>query len=66
MFGRQSLIAPAQLEFGRLSEAFVACPVVLIPVGCCAMADIYRIAYERACELNKPSRWAPLYQTSPN
>jgi hypothetical protein len=43
--------------------AFVACPPAL--AGCCAPSDaireVYRQAYEKALEINRPSRWAPLY-----
>ena len=48
------------------SAAFVACPVSLVAAsGCMAQVDrvqaLYQAAYERARELHRPSRWAPLY-----
>ena len=52
-----------------LQPAFVAVPVALLPVACggvALLAEIYRHAYERAREINRPSRWAPLYAASEN
>lgn len=49
--------------------AFVAFPVALLPIACGGVAlvtEIYREAYERAREINRPSRWAPLYAASEN
>jgi hypothetical protein len=52
------------------SAAFVAFPIVGPSGGCFArdeaLMQIYRIAYEQARELHKPSRWAPLYQVCSN
>lgn len=51
--------------------AFVACPMVLAQVACCcsqqeAIREVYRVALERAQELHRPSRWAPLYAACQN
>ena len=52
------------------SSGFVACPAVVVQSGCCTfpetLRDIYRVAYERACETHRPSRWAPLYLANTN
>ncbi len=50
------------------NEAFVVCPITL---GACsaqveAISNIYRLAYEEARDLHKPSRWSPLYQACLN
>jgi len=53
-----------------VSEAFVACPAMLVQFACPAQADamreVYRIAYEQARDLHRPSRWAHLYQATSN
>jgi hypothetical protein len=49
--------------------AFVAFPVILIAGGYShfnSIHEIYRAAYEQACETNRPSRWQPLYEICPN
>jgi hypothetical protein len=50
--------------------AFVACPMVVAQMACCSqqesLREIYRVAFERAWELHRPSRWAPLYAASQN
>jgi hypothetical protein len=30
------------------------------------LREIYQLAYEQACEIHRPSRWAPLYVANAN
>jgi len=47
--------------------AFVACPTMLVaPAVRDRIEAIYQAAYESAREINRPSRWAPLYTASVN
>jgi hypothetical protein len=54
----------------QFAAAFVALPTAhaksTAQPQAASMLEIYRIAYEQACELHKPSRWAPLYGDNPN
>ncbi len=69
MLSRRFTIALDAANLQPPTPAFVACPWIGA-IGCFArdeaIMQIYRIAYEQARELHKPSRWAPLYQVCSN
>jgi len=52
-----------------IAEAFMAFPIAMVKADACQqerMREIYQVAYERARELHRPSRWARLYLPSWN
>jgi hypothetical protein len=68
MFSRRFSLSVAK-PVSTIPEGFVACPMLVVsgyPVQQDRMREIYQLAYERACELHRPSRWAPLYDVCPN
>jgi hypothetical protein len=70
MTSRISHLLSTERFVSAASQAFVACPAVLVQFACPAQAEamreVYRLAYEQARDLHRPSRWVPLYQTLNN
>jgi hypothetical protein len=69
MLSRRFSLNFDEAQVQQTGSAFVAYPMIG-GNGCFArdeaLMQIYRIAYEQARELHKPSRWAPLYQVCAN
>lgn len=69
MLNRRFSFVEAGPAVAESQAAFVACPMIL-QVICCPQAEslreLYRVAFERAVELHRPSRWAPLYAVCQN
>jgi hypothetical protein len=64
-----SRITFASASKPAVAEAFLPFPIAAaVPDvrGQETLREIYRIAYERACAIHRPSRWKGLYQPSMN
>ncbi len=67
MVSRRFTFANSQ-PAATIPDGFVVCPMVTFGGGEHQerVREIYQLAYQQACELHRPSRWAPLYAPSLN